>query len=221
VVEQEPEHAGGKECDRNRDPQPKARGIAPDEATRDLQKAPPVEDQHREDGTSLDRDRVRVGGLALRDAERALRDDQMPGRAHGKVLGHALDQAEDRCVARVHRGQLTTLEKFEIEKCRSRDEAPPGRTNGSTTRRSSCSPSSSRRSRVRPTPGGLGLVDAPPYRLTADELSAPPINVRLANNIMAQMSRYTGEPRRDVRPIERTRGWRGHDGRCARSTTRL
>ena len=29
------------------------------------------------------------------------------------------------------------------------------------------------------------------YRLTADELSAPPFNVGLANNIMAQMTRYT------------------------------
>ena len=112
------------------DEEPAAVGVLADQALEDGDDALPVQDQHGEDGAELDGDGVGVGGVlggaGVADAEDALGDEQVAGRAHRQVLGDTLDHAE-------HHGL-------------------PGRHLRVRQRRCPAASSSSRRARC-PTPG--------------------------------------------------------------------
>ena len=93
-----PDHHGGEERHDEGDQQPSAVGVLADEALEHRHDALPVEDEHGEDGAELDGDGVGVGGVlggvGVADAEDALGDEQVAGRADRQVLGDALDDAE-------------------------------------------------------------------------------------------------------------------------------
>ena len=99
-------HDRGQERHDEGDQQAAAVGVLPDQALQDRHDPLPVEDEHGEDGAELDGDGVGVGGVlggvGVADAEDALGDEQVPGRADRQVLGDALDHAEHDRLPRRH-----------------------------------------------------------------------------------------------------------------------
>ena len=86
LIEHQPERRGGDEGGDEMDGELPARGVAPLEPGEHLEDTPPVEPEHGDDRPGLDADGKGIRRVALRDAEDALGEQQMPGRADGQVF---------------------------------------------------------------------------------------------------------------------------------------
>ena len=110
VIKQESHNCGRHECDHDIPRQPPAYFVGFDtfsdkpiqHALRHLHHATPIKTHDSQDGTGLNANRIGIRGVAFRNSQQSLRQQQVTGRTYRQVLRETLDNSQHNRLPMIH-----------------------------------------------------------------------------------------------------------------------